>query len=103
MPSPSRRSLRQRLFGVGLQGRLMMAVAAMVLLAGGFLTQRANTAITDGYRWTAEAEAASIARAYAFGLTPQELASPAKLRKAASRLTAVHPDLVGASIVPVDA
>ncbi|HYI18709.1 MAG TPA: GGDEF domain-containing protein, partial [Solirubrobacteraceae bacterium] len=103
MSYSGRPSLRQRLFGVGLQGRLMMAVAAMVLLAGGFLTHRANTAISDGYRWTAEAQAASIARAYAFGLTPQELASPAKLRKAASRLTAVHPDLVGASIVPVDA
>ena len=35
-----------------------MAVAAMVLLAGGFLTHRANTAISDGYRWTAEAQAA---------------------------------------------
>src|ERR687897_2177158 len=98
MPSPSRRSLRQRCFGVGLQGRLMMAIAAMVLLAGSFLTYRANAAISDAYRWTAEAEAGSIARAYAFGLTPADLQSPERLRKRAQRLSAVHPDLRSASI-----
>jgi diguanylate cyclase (GGDEF)-like protein len=102
MSNSGRPSLRQRLFGVGLQGRLMMAITVMVLLAGGFLTYRASAAITDAYRWTAEAEASSIARAYAFGLTPGDLASETRLRKRAQRLSAVHPDLVGASIVPVD-
>ena len=43
MSNSGRPSLRQRLFGVGLQGRLMLAVTAMVLLAGGFLTYRATT------------------------------------------------------------
>src|SRR5215207_3830947 len=95
-------SLRQRVFGVGLQGRLMLAVTAMVLLAGGILTFRATTAISDAYRWTAEAEAGSIARAYAFGLTPTDLQSQERLRRRAQRLTAVHPDLLSASIVPVD-
>ena len=102
MSKPGRPSFRQRLFGVGLQGRLMMAIAGMVLLAGGFLTYRATAAISDAYRWTAEAEASSIARAYAFALTPADLESDARLRKRAGRLSAVHPDLVGASIVPVD-
>ena len=102
MSKPGRPSFRQRLFGVGLQGRLMMAIAGMVLLAGGFLTYRANAAISDAYRWTAEAEASSIARAYAFALTPADLESDARLRKRAGRLSAVHPDLVGATIVPVD-
>ena len=95
MSNSGRPSLRQRLFGVGLQGRLMMAVAAMVLLAGGFLTYRAIAAISDAYRWTAEAEAASIARAYAFGLTPADLASEAQPAQArAPRLTrrAPRPD-----------
>ena len=50
----------------------------MVLLAGGFLTYRANAAISDAYRWTAEAEASSIARAYAFALTP---AGPGERRR----------------------
>jgi diguanylate cyclase (GGDEF)-like protein len=102
MSKAGRPSLRQRLFGVGLQGRLMMAIAAMVLLAGSFLTYRANAAISDAYRWTTEAEAGSIARAYAFGLTPADLESEARLRKRAQRLSAVHPDLVSAAIVPVD-
>src|SRR5918994_1706157 len=102
MSDSGRPSLRQRLFGIGLQGRLMMAVGALVLLGGGFLTHRANTAISDAYRWTAEAEAATIARAYAFGLTPRDLVSEARLRKRAARLTAVHPDLVSASVVAVD-
>jgi diguanylate cyclase (GGDEF)-like protein len=103
MSNSGRSSLRQRLFAVGLQGRLMMAVAAMVLLGGGVLTYRANAAISDAYRWTAEAQAAAIARAYAFGLTPADLASEARLRKRAQRLTAVHPDLMSAAIVPADA
>src|SRR5687767_1275368 len=102
MSNSGRPSLRQRLFGVGLQGRLMLAIAGLVLLAGGFLTYRAAAAITDAYRWTAEAEASSIARAYAFALTPDDLESEARLRKRAQRLSAVHPDLVGTSIVPVD-
>ncbi|MET0685284.1 MAG: diguanylate cyclase [Solirubrobacteraceae bacterium] len=102
MSDSGRSSLRQRLFGVGLQGRLMLAITAMVLLAGGFLTYRASAAISDAYRWTAEAEASSIARAYAFGLTPDDLESEARLRKRAGRLSAVHPDLIGTSIIPVD-
>src|SRR5215218_1608454 len=102
MSNSGRPSLRQRLFGVGLQGRLMLAVTAMVLLAGGFLTFRATTAINDAHRWTAEAEAGSIARGYAFGLTPADLRSQERLRKRALRLTAVHPDLLSASIVPLD-
>jgi diguanylate cyclase (GGDEF)-like protein len=102
MSNSGRRSLRQRYFGVGLQGRLMMAIAAMVLLAGGFLTYRANAAISDAFRWTAEAEAGSIARAYAFGLGPDDLASEERLRKRASRLVGVHPDLTAATLVHVD-
>jgi diguanylate cyclase (GGDEF)-like protein len=102
MSNSGRRSLRQRFFGVGLQGRLMMATAAMVLLAGGFLTYRANAAITDGFRWTAEAQAGSIARAYAFGLSPADLQSEERLRKRATRLLAAHPDLTAATLVHVD-
>src|SRR5829696_1837124 len=102
MSNSGRRSLRQRFFGVGLQGRLMMAIAAMVLLAGGFLTFRANAAISDAFRWTAEAEAGSIARAYAFGLGPDDLQSEERLRKRASRLVGVHPDLTAATLVRVD-
>src|ERR687897_395156 len=101
MSDSGRRPLRQRFFGVGLQGRLMMATAAMVLMAGGLLTYRAIAAIREGFHWTAEAQAGSIARAYAFGLSPAVLQSEERLRKRASRLLSLHPDPTASTLVHV--
>ena len=65
----------------------------LVLACGGFLAYRAIAAIADAYRWTGEAEAATLARGFARSLSPRDLDDPARLRARAVRLSGVHPDL----------
>src|SRR5688572_17619827 len=97
MPAP--RSLRAR----GLQSKLVAGVAVLVIGCGGFLAYRAIAAMQDAYHWTAEAEAATVARGFAQSLGPRDLRSIERLRARAARLGGVHPDLTGASVAAAGA
>jgi diguanylate cyclase (GGDEF)-like protein len=84
--------------GVGLQTRLMAAVAVLVLACGGFLAYRSVAALSDAYRWTGEAEAAVVAHGFARSLSPRDLDDVDRIRARAARLSGVHPDLIGISV-----
>ena len=99
MPAPARPTLRDRLFGVGLQTRVVAAATALVLVCGGFLAYRSVAAIADAYRWTGEAEAESIAQGFARSLSPRDLDGVERIRARAGRLQSVHPDLTGVAVV----
>jgi diguanylate cyclase (GGDEF)-like protein len=103
MPDRRRSSPRDRGLGVGLQTRLIGAVAALVLACGGFLAYRAVAAISDAYRWTGEAEAATVARGFARSLSSRELHDVARIRSRLTRLSGVHPDLASAAVAPASA
>jgi diguanylate cyclase (GGDEF)-like protein len=100
MPDRRRSSPRDRGPGVGLQTRLIGAVAALVLACGGFLAYRAVAAISDAYRWTGEAEAATVARGFARSLSSRDLHDVARIRSRLTRLSGVHPDLASAAVAP---
>ena len=100
MPDQRRSSSRDRARGAGLQTRLVGAVAALVLACGGFLAFRAIAAIDDAYRWTGEADAATVARGFARSLSARDLHDLARIRLRAERLGGVHPDLVGVAVDP---
>ena len=100
MPRTRRSSPRDRVTGAGLQTRLVGAVAALVLACGGFLAYRAIAAIDDAYRWTGEAEAATVARGFARSLSPRDLHDLERIRARAERLGGVHPDLIGVAVDP---
>ncbi len=100
MPVRRRSSLRVRVTGAGLQTRLVAGVAALVLACGGFLAYRAIAAIEDAYRWTGEAEAATVARGFARSLSSRDLDDLARIRSRAERLGGVHPDMVGIAVDP---
>jgi HAMP domain-containing protein len=100
MPNSRRSSLRDRFVGGGLQTRLVGAVAALVVACGGFMAYRAIVAIEDAYRWTGEAEAATVARGFARSLSSRDLHDLARIRSRAERLGGVHPDLVGVAVEP---
>jgi diguanylate cyclase (GGDEF)-like protein len=93
------RSARPR---VGLQSRLVAAVAVLVLACGGFLAYRAVAAIDDAYRWTSETEAATVARGYAASLGSRDLRDLDRLRARARQLSGVHADLLDAKVEPAD-
>jgi hypothetical protein len=95
-----RSSSRDRVVGAGLQTRLVGAVAALVLACGGFMAYRAIAAVDDAYRWTGEAEAATVARGFARSLSSRDLHDLARIRSRAERLGGVHPDLVGVAVDP---
>jgi diguanylate cyclase (GGDEF)-like protein len=103
MPDPRRSSSRDRGPGVGLQTRLLGAVAALVLACGGFLAYRAVAAIGDAYRWTGEAEAAAVARGFVRSLSSRDLHDVARIRSRLTRLAGVHPDLTSAVVAPASA
>jgi diguanylate cyclase (GGDEF)-like protein len=98
MPDPRRSSSRDRLLGAGLQTRLIGAVAALVLACGGFLAYRSIAAIGDAYRWTGEAEAATVARGFARSLSSRDLHDLARIRSRVARLNGVHPDLASVTV-----
>jgi diguanylate cyclase (GGDEF)-like protein len=100
MPDDRRSSSRDRVTGAGLQTRLVGAVAALVLACGGFLAFRAVAAIDDAYRWTGEAEAATVARGFARSLSSRDLHDVARIRSRAARLGGIHPDLVAVAVDP---
>jgi diguanylate cyclase (GGDEF)-like protein len=100
MPDRRRSSPRDRGRGVGLQTRLLGAVAALVLACGGFLAYRAVAAIGDAYRWTGEAEAATVARGFARSLSSRDLHDVARIRSRLTRLAGVHPDLTSVAVAP---
>jgi diguanylate cyclase (GGDEF)-like protein len=99
----SARSPRSRLRETGLQNRLVAAIALLVIACGGFLTYRAIAAIDDAYRWTGEAEAATVARGFAQSLGPRELRNLERLRARAARLGGVHADLTAATVTAATA
>jgi diguanylate cyclase (GGDEF)-like protein len=84
--------------GVVLQTRLIGAVAALVLACGGFLAYRSMAAIGDAYRWTGEAEAATVARGFARSLSARELDDLTRIRSRVARLNGVHPDLASVTV-----
>jgi diguanylate cyclase (GGDEF)-like protein len=86
-----------------LQTRLIGAVAALVLACGGFLAYRAVAAISDAYRWTGEAEAATVARGFVRSLSSRDLHDVARIRSRLTRLSGVHPDLASAAVAPATA
>ena len=103
MSTSGRPSFRQRLFGVGLQGRLMMAIAGDG--AAGRRLPHLSRERGDQRRLPLDGRGRGQLdrpRATPSRSRPHDLESDARLRKRAGRLSAVHPDLVGASIVPVD-
>jgi diguanylate cyclase (GGDEF)-like protein len=100
MANSRRSSSRDRVVGAGLQTRLVGAVTALVLACGGFMAYRAIAAIDDAYRWTGEAEAATVARGFARSLSSRDLHDLARIRLRAERLGGVHPDLVGVAVEP---
>ncbi len=71
----------------GLHVRLVATVTVLVIGCGGFLAYRSVAAIDDAYRWTAEAEAATVARGFAQTLGPRDLRDVARLRARAARLS----------------
>ena len=103
MPERRRPSSRDRLLGVGLQARVIAAAAALVVACGGFLAYRAVAAVSDAYRWTGEAEAATVARGFTHSLSSRDLRDLERLRERATRLSGVHPDLTAATVTPVGA
>jgi diguanylate cyclase (GGDEF)-like protein len=103
MPNQRRSSSRDRLSGVGLETRLLGAVAALVLACGGFLAYRAVAAIGDAYRWNGEAEAATVARGFARSLSSRDLHDVARIRSRLTRLAGVHPDLTSVAVAPASA
>jgi diguanylate cyclase (GGDEF)-like protein len=84
----------------GLLARVSAGVGAAVLACGGFLTVRAVQAVDDAYRWTAENEAAVVARGFTQSLSRRDLRDLSRLRARAARLTGVHPDLTSARVSP---
>jgi diguanylate cyclase (GGDEF)-like protein len=103
MPDQRRSSSRDRLSGVGLETRLLGAVAALVLACGGFLAYRAVAAIGDAYRWNGEAEAATVARGFVRSLSSRDLHDVARIRSRLTRLAGVHPDLTSVAVAPASA
>jgi diguanylate cyclase (GGDEF)-like protein len=99
MPERPRPTPRQRLLGVGLQTRLIAGAAVLVMACGGFLAYRAVAAIGDAYRWTGEAEAATLARTFTQSLSSRELHDPARIRERATRLSGAHPDLTSTEVL----
>ncbi|HTE62749.1 MAG TPA: hypothetical protein VK631_20505, partial [Solirubrobacteraceae bacterium] len=100
MPEHRRSSTRDRSPGAGLQTRLVGAVAALVLACGGFLAYRAIAAIGDAYRWTGEAEAATVARGFVRSLSSRDLHDVARVRSRLPQLNGVHPDLTSVAVAP---
>ena len=100
MPEHRRSSGRARSRGAGLQTRLVGAVAALVLACGGFLAYRAIAAIGDAYRWTGEAEAATVARGFVRSLSSRDLHDVGRVRSRMPRLNGVHPDLTSVAVEP---
>src|SRR5688500_8174839 len=103
MHAAARPTLRERFLGVGLQTRMVVGAAVLVLSCGGFLAYRSVSAIADAYRWTAEAEAAAIAHGFARSLHRRDLHDVERIRAHALRLHGVHPDLTGVAVVPAAA
>jgi len=99
MPASHRPTLRDRLLGVGLQARLVAAAAALVVACGGFLAYRSVAAIGDAYRWTGEVEAVTIAQGFARSLSPADLDDVDRIRRRATRLGGVHPDLTEVAVL----
>src|SRR5919108_2027260 len=89
---------RLTLFGVGLQTRLLAAVAVLVIGCGGFLAYRAVAAIDDAYRYTGQAEAAALAHSFTRSLTARDVADVERIRARLPRLSGVHPDLTGVDV-----
>jgi diguanylate cyclase (GGDEF)-like protein len=98
MPAAGRLTPRDRLFGVGLQTRLLAAVAVLVIGCGGFLAYRAVAAIDDAYRYTGQAEAAALAHSFTRSLTARDVADVERIRARLPRLSGVHPDLTGVDV-----
>ena len=94
-----RRFSRDRLLGSGLQTRLVAGVAALVLACGGFLAYRAIATLDDVYRWTGEAEAATLARGFVQGLGTSDLDDLALIRRRAARLSSMHAGLSEATVL----
>ena len=104
MPSFRRLTPHDRLLGVGLQTRLVAAAAVLILACGGFLAYRAVAAVGDAYRWTGAAEAATLAQGFArSGSARATSTSIERIRARAQRLTGVHPDLTGVTVLDPDA
>jgi diguanylate cyclase (GGDEF)-like protein len=99
MASAPRSSARDRLLGVGLLTRLVAGAAALVLACGGFLAYRSIAALSDAYRWTGEAEAATLARGFAQSLTSRDLHDLGRIRQRAARLSGVHADLTDVAVL----
>jgi len=95
-----RSSPRARFTRAGLQPRLTAGLALLVLACGGFMAYRAIAAVDDAYRWTGEAEAATVARGYAQSLAARDLRDLTRLQARAARLSGVHADLVRVSVAP---
>src|SRR3954470_17374892 len=97
---PTRRSLsRDRLLGVGLLTRLVAAAAVLVLACGGVPAHRSIAALGDAYRWTGEAEAATLARGFAQSLSSRDLHDLDRIRTRAARLSGAHPDLTDIAVL----
>src|SRR5918998_4565550 len=92
------RSARSRVRRADLSTRLLIGTAVLVLACGGFFAYRTIAAIEDAYRWTGEAEAATVARGFAQSLAPGDVRDLDRLRARARRLAGVHPDLTGATV-----
>ena len=99
MPARRRPTARERLPGVGLQTRLVAGAAVLVMACGGFLAHRATAAIGDAYRWTGEAEAATLARSFTQSLSRRELRDLDRIRERATRLSGAHPDLTAVAVL----
>jgi diguanylate cyclase (GGDEF)-like protein len=103
MPAAPRSSRSVPFAGVGLQTRMVAALALLVLACSGFLALRANAAIDDAYRWTGEAEAATLARGFVQSLTRRDLHDLRRIRARAQRLPGVHPDLTRVTVTAATA
>src|SRR5215216_3867746 len=103
MTAAGRTSPRDRLLGVGLQGRLVLGAAAVALACSGFFGYRAIAAIEDAYRWTGESEASALAHTFARSLSSRDLDDVERIRARGARLTGAHPDLAAAEVEPAAA
>jgi len=103
MTAAGRTSPRDRLLGVGLQGRLVLGAAAVALACSGFFGYRAIAAIEDAYRWTGESEASALAHTFARSLSSRDLHDVERIRARVARLTGAHPDLAAAEVEPAAA